>query len=209
MRATRRSSNETASGKVLLLARLHSSLAALTESEQKVAAVVRRDPQAVVYSSVTELARDVFSEASSHDAPAEAPGPPGADLLQRATEENRRVIVGTYGLIDTEAFTRAVELLGNAGQIHFYGAGHSGITAEDARYRFWRLGFLAFAFADPHFQLMAAATPGPEDVAVGLSVSGSTRDTVECLATAMGRGTSSIAPALRRLRSPGWPTWCW
>lgn len=223
MRTTRRSNNQMEGGRAPLLARLHSSLAALTESEQKVAAAVRQDPHAVVYASVTELAaaagvgettvlrfarklgyrsyqdfkmdlaRDIFSEGGAQNEVQASSDPAGLNLLQRATEENRRVIVDTYQLLDPEAFSRAVSLLGRARQIHFYGAGHSGITAEDARYRFWRLGFPAFAFADPHFQLMAAGTLGPEDVAVGLSVSGSTRDTVECLETAKRRGASTIA----------------
>lgn len=210
-------------GKPSVLARLHSSLAGLTESEQKVAAAVRRDVQAAVYASVTELAgaagvgettvlrfarklgyrsyqdfkmdpaRDVFSEAGSRDGVQVSSGPDGAGLLQRATEENPRVVEDTYQLLNAEAFGRAVTLLNKARQIHFYGAVHSGIAAEDARYRFWRLGFPAFAFADPHFQLMAAATLRSEDVAVGLSVSGSTRDTVECLEATKKRGATTIA----------------
>lgn len=223
MRTARRFDGEAAGGRAPVLARLHSSLSALTESEQKVAAAVRQDPQAAVYASVTELAaaagvgettvlrfarklgyrsyqdfkmdlaRDIFSEGGGRSDALAAAESGDEGLLQRATEENGRVIVDTYRLLDTRAFNRAVELLGRARQIHFYGAGHSGITAEDARYRFWRLGFPAFSFADPHFQLMAAATLGPGDVAVGLSVSGSTRDTVECLATARQRGASTIA----------------
>lgn len=224
MRTPGRFDGDRGPGRAALLARLHSSLAAFTESEQKVAAAVRRDPQAAVYASLTELAaaagvgettvlrfarklgyrsyqdfkmdlaRDIFSEGAVQGQlqPNSGAGE-GSDLLQRATEENRRVVVDTYQLLEPQAFQKAVELLGRARQIHFYGAGHSGITAEDARYRFWRLGFPAYAFADPHFQLMAAATLGPEDVAVGLSVSGSTRDTVECLETARRRGASTIA----------------
>ncbi|MBE3597807.1 MAG: MurR/RpiR family transcriptional regulator [Limnochordaceae bacterium] len=38
-----------------VLARLHTSLASLTSSERKVAEAVRRDPEASVYASVTEL----------------------------------------------------------------------------------------------------------------------------------------------------------
>lgn len=213
---------DTGAGRPALMARLHSSLPALTESEQKVAAAVRSDPQRAVYASVTELAeaagvgettvlrfarklgyrsyhafkmdlaRDIFSEAAGQQGDALA-GAASDDLLQRATEQNRRVIVDTLQVLDRAVFQRAVQMLAEARQIHFYGAGHSGITAQDARYRFWRLGFPAFAFADPHFQLMAAATLQPGDVAVGLSVSGSTRDTVECLAVARGRGAGTIA----------------
>lgn len=203
------------------LVRLHASLGALTESEQKVAEAVRREPGAVIYASVTELAahagvgettvlrfarklgyrsyqdfkmdlaKDVFSQSGSEASP-HSEGD-GADFLQAATDENRRVLTDTYRFLDTEAFRRAVDLLASARQIHFYGAGHSGITAYDAHYRFWRLGFPSQAFSDPHFQLMAAATLSSGDVAVGLSVSGSTRDTVDCLATARRSGASTIA----------------
>ena len=222
MRSGHRRDGDPAAARPPLMARLHSSLSALTESEQKVAAAVRSDPQRVVYASVTELAeaagvgettvlrfarklgyrnyhafkmdlaRDIFSEGAAQDGEA-ASSPASDDLLHRATEENRRVIVDTYQMLDRPVFERAVAMLADARQIHFYGAGHSGITAQDARYRFWRLGFPAAAFADPHFQLMAAATLQPGDVAVGLSVSGSTRDTVECLAAAKARGAGTIA----------------
>ncbi|WP_324668127.1 MurR/RpiR family transcriptional regulator [Geochorda subterranea] len=222
MRSGHRRDGDPAAARPPLMARLHSSLSALTESEQKVAAAVRSDPQRVVYASVTELAeaagvgettvlrfarklgyrnyhafkmdlaRDIFSEGAAQDGEA-ASSPASDDLLHRATEENRRVIVDTYQMLDRAVFERAVAMLADARQIHFYGAGHSGITAQDARYRFWRLGFPAAAFADPHFQLMAAATLQPGDVAVGLSVSGSTRDTVECLAAAKARGAGTIA----------------
>lgn len=223
MRSTRGFAGEPADSRASALARLHSSLAVLTESEQKVAAAVREDPQAAVYASVTELAsaagvgettvlrfarklgyrsyqdfkmdlaRDIFSAGSEHPAASTEPTGAGQDLLQRATEENRRMIVDTSSMLDPEALARAVGILGQARQIHFYGAGHSGITAQDARHRFWRLGFSAHAFDDTHFQLMAAGTLSPEDAAVGLSVSGSSKDVVECLEMAQGRGAKTVA----------------
>lgn len=223
MRAARRFEGDPASSTASVLARLHSSLSALTESEQKVAAAVRQDPHAAVYASVTELAaaagvgettvlrfarklgyrsyqdfkmdlaRDIFSAGSGHPAVPVASEGAGHDLLQRATEENRRVIVDTSSMLDRQALAQAVEILSKARQIHFYGAGHSGITAQDARHRFWRLGFSAHAFDDSHFQLMAAATLSTEDAAVGLSVSGSSRDVVECLEMARNRGAKTIA----------------
>lgn len=204
-----------------LLARLHSTLAALTDSEQKVAMAVRRDPQATVYASVTELAaaagvgettvlrfarklgfqsyqafkielaRDIFSEGSGETSHAGQPDNP--DLLRRATENNQKVIVDTYRLLDLRTFTKAVEFLAAAREIHFYGVGHSGITAQDASRSFWRMGLPARAFLDAHFQLMDASRLTSLDAAVGLSVSGSTRDTIECLDVARSRGAHTIA----------------
>ncbi|MBE3574238.1 MAG: MurR/RpiR family transcriptional regulator [Firmicutes bacterium] len=228
-----------------LLARIPSHLAGLTGSERKVAQVVIRQPQQVVYSSVTELAalaevgettvlrfarklgyrnyqdfkmdlaRDVFSEPSAngigmlagesaaggpaHQGGEAVPGQGGAaeagtvDVLAKATERNQRVIMDTFRVLDRAAFNRAVQILAGAHHIHFYGVGHSGITAHDAHYRFLRLGFPVSSFSDPHFQTMAAATLAEGDAAVGLSVSGSTKDTVECLQIARRHGAKTIA----------------
>ncbi len=205
-----------------LLARLHSHLASLTTSEQKVAAVVSRSPQQVVYSSVTELAataevgettvlrfarklgyrnyqsfkmdlaRDIFSDYGAVGA-RQTPAEDSPDGLAATTERNQRVVVDTFRVLDPATFSEAVRILAGARQIHFYGVGHSGITARDAHYRLLRLGFPVNSFSDPHFQAMAAATLAEGDAAVGLSVSGSTKDTVECLRIARKHGAKTVA----------------
>ncbi len=56
-----------------------------------------------------------------------------------------------------------------------------------------RIGQVAFAWVDPHVALTSAALLGPDDVAVGISHSGVTQDTVDPLAQAQANGVTTIA----------------
>lgn len=202
-----------------VIARIRTSVSALSQAERKVADAVLADPSGAIYASVTELAeaagvgettvlrfarrlgyrsyqafkidlaRDVSEAvAAAHQAPNDEVGP-----LWHLTERNQNVILETYRLLDKTLLDQAVTVLSKAATIHFFGVGHSGITALDAAYRFMRLGFPTRAYHDPHFQVMAAATLTPQDAAVGLSVSGSAKDTVEALRIAQEQGAKTIA----------------
>ena len=46
-------------------------------------------------------------------------------------------------------------------RIEFYGVGNSGIVAQDAQHKFFRLGVHAVAFSDGHVQVMSATHAGP------------------------------------------------
>ena len=60
----------------------------------------------------------------------------------------------------SHAFERAIVALTDAGQsgrrIEFYGVGNSGIVAQDAQHKFFRLGVNAAAVSDGHVQVMSA-----------------------------------------------------
>jgi len=71
---------------------------------------------------------------------------------------------------------RAIDALINAGRIEFYGLGSSGIVADDARHKFFRLGLQAVAYSDPHVHGMAATMLSPHDVVVAISSTGRTID---------------------------------
>jgi RpiR family carbohydrate utilization transcriptional regulator len=77
--------------------------------------------------------------------------------------------------------------------IEFYGIGNSGIVAQDAQHKFFRLGCHAVAYADPHMQVMAATLLGPGDCAVIISNSGRMRDLLETQAVLKRQGATVIA----------------
>ncbi|HSI54412.1 MAG TPA: SIS domain-containing protein, partial [Ramlibacter sp.] len=83
---------------------------------------------------------------------------------------------------DASAFAieRAVEALAGTyktgRRIEFYGAGNSGIVAQDAQHKFFRLGVNTIAYSDGHMQVMSASLLGPGDCLVVISNSGRTRD---------------------------------
>lgn len=202
-----------------VLLRLKTLIHAFTNAERKVAEQVIQRPHEVIYESVTELAtqagvgetsvlrfarrlgyrsyqdfkmdlaRDVFSETPE-------PSPEGGglhSLVAGVSERDRRVILDTDHLVDPKVLEAAIDVLASARSVHFFGVGHSGIVAKAGRYGLLRLGLRAEAADDPHFQVMAASQLTEEDVAVGLSVSGSTKDTVDSLRVAAEQGARTIA----------------
>jgi RpiR family carbohydrate utilization transcriptional regulator len=78
-------------------------------------------------------------------------------------------------------------------RIEFYGVGNSGIVAQDAQHKFFRLGCNTVAYADPHMQIMAATLLQPGDCAVIISNSGRMRDLLETQWAVKRQGATAIA----------------
>jgi RpiR family carbohydrate utilization transcriptional regulator len=77
-------------------------------------------------------------------------------------------------------------------RIEFYGVGNSGIVAQDAQHKFFRLGMNTIAYSDGHMQVMSASMLGPGDCVVIISNSGRTRDLMDACDIARKRGATTI-----------------
>ena len=78
-------------------------------------------------------------------------------------------------------------------RIEFYGVGNSGIVAQDAQHKFFRLGITSLANSDGHMQVMSATLLGPGDCVVIVSNSGRTRDLMDSADIARKNGATTIA----------------
>ena len=94
------------------------------------------------------------------------------------------------------AFERAIAALTQAGvdkkRIEFYGVGNSGIVAQDAQHKFFRLGVNTSASSDGHVQVMSATMLGAGDCAVIISNSGRSRDLIDVADIARKKGATLI-----------------
>jgi RpiR family transcriptional regulator, carbohydrate utilization regulator len=77
-------------------------------------------------------------------------------------------------------------------RIEFFGVGNSGIVAQDAQHKFFRLGVTSIAYSDGHMQVMSASTLGPGDCVVVISNSGRTRDLMDATDIARKNGATTI-----------------
>ena len=77
-------------------------------------------------------------------------------------------------------------------RIEFYGVGNSGIVAQDAQHKFFRLGMNVIAYSDGHMQVMSASMLGKGDCVVVISNSGRTRDLMDACDIARKRGATTI-----------------
>ncbi len=95
-----------------------------------------------------------------------------------------------------QAIERATNAILNAYQtgkrIEFFGAGNSGIVAQDAQHKFFRLGITSIAYSDGHMQVMSASLLGPGDCVMVISNSGRTRDLIDAAGIARKNGATII-----------------
>lgn len=84
------------------------------------------------------------------------------------------------------------ETYAQRGRIEFFGVGNSGIVAQDAQHKFFRLGVTSLAYSDGHMQVMSASTLGPGDCLVVISNSGRTRDLMDACDIARKNGATTI-----------------
>ena len=84
-------------------------------------------------------------------------------------------------------------------RIEFFGAGNSGIVAQDAQHKFFRLRVNTVAYSDGHMQVMSASIMGPSDCVVVISNSGRTRDLMDACGIALKKRSNNHCDYGKRL----------
>ena len=133
-------------------------------------------------SGYKELCKSLCSELpmleESHEFEDIHPGDSNSAVINHLFSSDVNALRTTVEMNDEAEIERAVELLCAAQRVDFYGVGSSGLVAQDASNKFGRIGKTAFASTDPHSQYIMALSLRKGDVAVIVSYSGETTDTV-------------------------------
>ena len=77
-------------------------------------------------------------------------------------------------------------------QVQFFGVGNSGVVAQDAQHKFFRLGLHSIAYSDGHMQVMSASILEKGDCVLIISNSGRTRDLMDACDIARRNGATTI-----------------
>jgi len=121
--------------------------------------------------------------------------PPGADMAQIIATiafNDARAVEETAEQLDPAVCEQVVDAISRAGRVDIYGSGASGFVASDFQQKLHRIGRTAFYFPDVHTALTSVALLGRGDVAVGISHTGTTSDTIEVLEQARSRGATTV-----------------
>ncbi|MBA3310903.1 MAG: MurR/RpiR family transcriptional regulator [Nocardioidaceae bacterium] len=121
---------------------------------------------------------------------------PGDDLdqvVEKIAFADARAVEETAQQLDIDALHQVVDALVAARRIDIYGVGANAFVGLDFQQKLHRIGRVAFAWGDPHVALTSAALLGPDDVAVGISHSGATQDTIDALAQARRNKVTTVA----------------
>ncbi|GAA4422932.1 MurR/RpiR family transcriptional regulator [Georgenia halophila] len=122
-----------------------------------------------------------------------APSDDLAAVVAKIAFTDARAVQETAQTLSVPDLESVVEAVVAAPRTDVYGVGASGIVAADLEQKLRRIGLVAAAHTDAHLAITSAALLRPGDVAVGLSHSGMTADTVDALATARRAGATTVA----------------
>jgi len=209
---------------------VNSALSGLSKAEQKVAELVLHDPEFVMFASITDVAerahvgettvirvcrklgyrgyQEFKLALAQHSAiPQEAVGGPieTSDtletVLRKIAQYNTQTLHDTANMLSPALVKQAADLVQGARRIYIVGVGSSGITALDLQYRLLRIGRQAYCDADSHKAAMMCALATEEDVVIGISASGSTKDVIDALTIAQ-KNRAAVICVTNHARSP-------
>ncbi|MFI8744349.1 MurR/RpiR family transcriptional regulator [Pseudomonas sp. NPDC077186] len=204
-----------------LLEQIQSRLEDLNKAERKVAEVILHDPQQATRLSIAALAQAAqvseptvnrfcrsfgvngYPELKMQLAQSLASG--AAYVSQAVSADDgpeayTRKIFGSAitsldsacQSLDPQLISRAVDLLIQARQIHFFGLGASASVALDAQHKFFRFNLAVSAHSDVLMQRMIASVAHTGDLFAIISYTGRTRELVEVARLARENGASVI-----------------
>lgn len=121
------------------------------------------------------------------------PTDPLERVLGQLIAADTRAMHDTATLLDLREVERAADAIAAADRVNIFGACGSALVGQEMQLSLHRIGVAAWAWHDVHGGLASAALLRPGDVALGISYTGQTRETIETLAEAGSHGATTVA----------------
>ncbi len=120
-----------------------------------------------------------------------------ADVMVKVIDNSVAAFLQYLNDANPAAIEQAANAIMNAWQhkkrLEIYGVGNSGVVAQDAQHKFFRLGISSQATSDTHIQTMGATMLRSGDCLIVISNSGRTTDLVDVARIARENGATVIA----------------
>ncbi|MDO1605661.1 MurR/RpiR family transcriptional regulator [Lactobacillus sp. YT155] len=117
-----------------------------------------------------------------------------ADNLKNSISRTRELII-------EDNIINAVDFISKASKVYIFGVGSSGNTCAEFASMLLRVGVIAEPVTDPHFQAQVASLLSKDDLVIGFSLSGKTKDTFDSLNIAK-QNNAKIISITNYLTSP-------
>lgn len=208
---------ESVDGRRALLSYLRGVLPSLNPTERLIAEYVLADPERVLTLGVSQLSQACDASAGAivnfcrmlglkgirefrialarelaQAGLTAGQNPHTGSTLERVFQEHAERLKETLQINSQETFDEIAQALEKARRIEFFSIGLSYPVAYTASCKFLLLGLQTAAHADGHIQLISASQLKAGDVAFGISLSGTTRETIHCMEVARGKGAKTV-----------------
>jgi DNA-binding MurR/RpiR family transcriptional regulator len=115
------------------------------------------------------------------------------EIVQKISYADARAVEETAHQLDIQVLEDVVTAIVDARRVDIYGVSAGAFVAMDFQQKLHRIGRVSYAWSDAHMMLTSAAVLEPGDVALGISHSGATVDTIDALSVAGRRGAVTVA----------------
>lgn len=115
------------------------------------------------------------------------------DLLQMLVANHTRRLREASSAIDLSVITEVSRRIARSTHVDVYGVAGSALLAEELQGRLYRIGVQTYAWSDVHTGLTSAALQDEGSVAIGVSTTGRTEETLQMLAEAGRSGALTVA----------------
>ena len=115
------------------------------------------------------------------------------EIIKKIAHADARAVEETAAQLNAATLGDVVDAVVRARRIDIYGVGASAFVALDLQQKLHRIERIVYAWPDPHSAVTSAALLRSGDVAIGISHTGTTADTVGSLAEARSRGATTVA----------------
>lgn len=207
----------------MITAQIRNTINQLTQTEQKIASFVLACPDEVTHMTANELAtrcetvasaiirfcksigvdgfsklkillaKELGSETHNEKLPAFNKEDDTETVFRKVFNSGIRTLSDTLGMLDFKNINEIAKKICNAKRIFVFGIGTSSVIAIDASYRFSQFGFQAYAYTDVLFMNVMASNMTCDDVAIGVSHSGTTKVVIDAMRHAKDAGAITIA----------------
>lgn len=181
---------------------LELSITELADQAGTSAATVTRFCKLIGYSGYTQFRVGVASDIGRGDAheswstdigrefhPEDTP----REVVRTLLNEHVRALEATAGMFDLDAVQAVARAIATCRHLDIYGIGGSAVMAGELQGRLYRIGVNAHCWGDVHGGLTSASLQSKNSVAIGISNSGRTDETVQMLSQAASAGAFTIA----------------
>lgn len=185
-----------------------------TKSEMKIYGYINKHPERVLYHSLTELAEACnvgeatvlrlfrkigykgfqgFKFSLAKEVDDLRSGDNDNSYIYKVKNSMMTALDNSYDVIDEDELEKAVDMMDEAKSVVVFGVGSSSIAGLDMQNRLLRIGRNIEVLGDPHSQVMRTASMDEDTVVIAISITGSTRDTVDSVKAARDKGAKIIS----------------
>ncbi|HOA14869.1 MAG TPA: MurR/RpiR family transcriptional regulator [Bacillota bacterium] len=115
------------------------------------------------------------------------------EIINAVRDQEVSVLGSALSTIDREQLNMAADAIINCKRVTIFATGLSGMIANELNNRLMRLGFDTQFESSLYAQLLQASKLTPDDVAIGISYSGTTKEVVDAVGLAGKSGARTIA----------------